>query len=102
MVPENRLVRVSVHTAPIEKTYQCWYGIQSLAVKFSFAIFLWFDGLNKNPFVSWTPTATYCVNSKAAVISYAEKKNGDFSDPWKLCTVTLVKELKILICMFPI
>ncbi|CAL5427824.1 unnamed protein product [Camellia sinensis] len=39
---------------------------------------------------------------KAAVISDAENKNGDFSDPWRLCTITQVEELKILIRMFPI
>ncbi|XP_058212989.1 protein NRT1/ PTR FAMILY 8.3-like [Rhododendron vialii] len=39
---------------------------------------------------------------KAAVISDAENKTGDFSNPWRLCTVTQVEELKILIRMFPI
>ncbi|XP_034689370.1 protein NRT1/ PTR FAMILY 8.3-like [Vitis riparia] len=39
---------------------------------------------------------------KAAVISDAEIKSGDFSNPWNLCTVTQVEELKILIRMFPI
>ncbi|KAK4842738.1 hypothetical protein QYF36_026903 [Acer negundo] len=39
---------------------------------------------------------------KAAVLSDAEIKSGDFSNPWKLCTVTQVEELKILIRMFPI
>lgn len=39
---------------------------------------------------------------KAAVISDAEIKSGDFSNPWILCTVTQVEELKILIRMFPI
>ncbi|PSS26828.1 Protein NRT1/ PTR FAMILY 8.3 like [Actinidia chinensis var. chinensis] len=39
---------------------------------------------------------------RAAVISDAENKSGDFSDPWRLCTVTQVEELKILIRMFPI
>ncbi|KAL5554175.1 hypothetical protein UlMin_041576 [Ulmus minor] len=38
---------------------------------------------------------------KAAVISDAEISGGDFN-PWKLCTVTQVEELKILISMFPI
>lgn len=39
---------------------------------------------------------------KAAVISDAEFKSGDFFNPWNLCTVTQVEELKILIRMFPI
>ncbi|XP_061983524.1 protein NRT1/ PTR FAMILY 8.3-like isoform X2 [Populus nigra] len=39
---------------------------------------------------------------KAAIISEAEIKGGDFSDPWRLCTMTQVEELKILIRMFPI
>ncbi|KAF5750051.1 Peptide transporter 2 isoform 1 [Tripterygium wilfordii] len=39
---------------------------------------------------------------KAAVLSDNEIKSGDFSDPWKLCTVTQVEEMKILIRMFPI
>ncbi|KAL7240060.1 hypothetical protein ACSBR2_005843 [Camellia fascicularis] len=39
---------------------------------------------------------------KAAVVSDAENKNGDFSNPWRLCTVTQVEELKILMRMFPI
>ncbi|PON79205.1 Proton-dependent oligopeptide transporter [Parasponia andersonii] len=39
---------------------------------------------------------------KAAVISDAEVISGDFSDPWRLCTVTQVEELKIVIRMFPI
>lgn len=39
---------------------------------------------------------------KAAVVTDAEIKTGDFSNSWKLCTVTQVEELKILIRMFPI
>ncbi|XP_034900585.1 protein NRT1/ PTR FAMILY 8.3 isoform X1 [Populus alba] len=39
---------------------------------------------------------------KAAIMSEAEIKVGDFSDPWRLCTMTQVEELKILIRMFPI
>ncbi|KAG7587937.1 Proton-dependent oligopeptide transporter family [Arabidopsis suecica] len=39
---------------------------------------------------------------KAAVISEDESKSGAFSNPWKLCTVTQVEEVKILIRMFPI
>ncbi|KAL7000696.1 hypothetical protein U1Q18_001849 [Sarracenia purpurea var. burkii] len=39
---------------------------------------------------------------KAAVILDAEKKTEGISDPWRLCTVTQVEELKILIRMFPI
>ncbi|KAJ7954460.1 protein NRT1/ PTR FAMILY 8.3-like [Quillaja saponaria] len=39
---------------------------------------------------------------KAAVLSAAETKSGDVINPWRLCTVTQVEELKILIRMFPI
>ncbi|XP_074275324.1 protein NRT1/ PTR FAMILY 8.3-like isoform X2 [Silene latifolia] len=39
---------------------------------------------------------------KAAVMSDSEKNTGDFSNSWRLCTVTQVEELKILIRMFPI
>ncbi|KAF2316649.1 hypothetical protein GH714_041990 [Hevea brasiliensis] len=39
---------------------------------------------------------------KAAVISDTDAKSGDFSNPWRLCTVTQVEELKILVRMFPI
>nr|XP_009624506.1 protein NRT1/ PTR FAMILY 8.3-like [Nicotiana tomentosiformis] len=39
---------------------------------------------------------------KAAVVSDAELKTGDYSNTWRLCTVTQVEELKILIRMFPI
>ncbi|XP_042503155.1 protein NRT1/ PTR FAMILY 8.3-like isoform X2 [Macadamia integrifolia] len=39
---------------------------------------------------------------KAAMVSDLDVKQEDFSNPWKLCTVTQVEELKILIRMFPI
>ncbi|KAJ4960009.1 hypothetical protein NE237_019919 [Protea cynaroides] len=39
---------------------------------------------------------------KAAVVSDLDVQQGDFSNPWRLCTVTQVEELKILIRMFPI
>ncbi|XP_039684540.1 protein NRT1/ PTR FAMILY 8.3 isoform X2 [Medicago truncatula] len=39
---------------------------------------------------------------RAAVVSDSEKRSGDYSNPWRLCTVTQVEELKILIRMFPI
>ncbi|KAB2045435.1 hypothetical protein ES319_D01G161900v1 [Gossypium barbadense] len=39
---------------------------------------------------------------KAAIVTDVETKSGDFSNPWRLCTVTQVEELKILIRMFPI
>ncbi|KAK4360278.1 hypothetical protein RND71_019230 [Anisodus tanguticus] len=39
---------------------------------------------------------------KAAVVSDTELKTGDYSNAWRLCTVTQVEELKILIRMFPI
>ncbi|KAE8690945.1 Protein NRT1/ PTR FAMILY 8.3 [Hibiscus syriacus] len=35
-------------------------------------------------------------------VSDAETKSGDFSNSWRLCTVTQVEELKILIRMFPV
>ncbi|XP_073226183.1 protein NRT1/ PTR FAMILY 8.3 [Cicer arietinum] len=39
---------------------------------------------------------------RAAVVSDAERKSGDYSNLWRLCTVTQVEELKILIRMFPV
>ncbi|KAH9618279.1 hypothetical protein KSS87_004188 [Heliosperma pusillum] len=39
---------------------------------------------------------------KAAIVSEADREDGDFSNPWRLCTVTQVEELKILIRMFPV
>ncbi|XP_062113146.1 protein NRT1/ PTR FAMILY 8.3-like [Humulus lupulus] len=39
---------------------------------------------------------------RAAIISDAENNSGNFSDPWRLCTVTQVEELKIVIRMFPV
>ncbi|XP_020593044.1 protein NRT1/ PTR FAMILY 8.3 [Phalaenopsis equestris] len=39
---------------------------------------------------------------KAATLSYVDGKTEDFSNPWILCTVTQVEELKILVRMFPI
>ncbi|CAN0842831.1 Protein NRT1/ PTR FAMILY 8.3 [Linum grandiflorum] len=39
---------------------------------------------------------------RASVISETELKTGDFTNQWRLCTVTQVEELKILIRMFPI
>ncbi|KAL3020092.1 hypothetical protein AAZX31_05G125900 [Glycine max] len=39
---------------------------------------------------------------RAAVASAAESKSGDYSNKWRLCTVTQVEELKILIRMFPV
>jgi peptide/histidine transporter 3/4 len=44
----------------------------------------------------------YRCLDKAAVVSDADIKSGDFSNPWRLCTVTQVEELKILVRMFPI
>ncbi|KAI4385840.1 hypothetical protein MLD38_003831 [Melastoma candidum] len=44
----------------------------------------------------------YLSLDKAAVVTDAETKNEDFSNRWRLCTVTQVEELKILIRMFPI
>ncbi|KAL4638094.1 hypothetical protein ACB092_03G125400 [Castanea dentata] len=39
---------------------------------------------------------------RAAVVSDGESKSEELSNPWRLCTVTQVEELKILIRMFPI
>ncbi|KAJ6816704.1 protein NRT1/ PTR FAMILY 8.3-like isoform X1 [Iris pallida] len=39
---------------------------------------------------------------KAAVVSILDTKSENLSDPWRLCTVTQVEELKILLRMFPI
>ncbi|XP_010276263.1 PREDICTED: protein NRT1/ PTR FAMILY 8.3-like [Nelumbo nucifera] len=39
---------------------------------------------------------------KASVVTDHESESDDFSNRWKLCTVTQVEELKILIRMFPI
>ncbi|XP_062172538.1 protein NRT1/ PTR FAMILY 8.3-like [Alnus glutinosa] len=39
---------------------------------------------------------------KAAVVSDVDIKSGDLFNPWRLCTVTQVEELKILVRMFPI
>ncbi|CAN6307376.1 unnamed protein product, partial [Urochloa humidicola] len=39
---------------------------------------------------------------RAAIISSADLRSEPYTDPWKLCTVTQVEELKILIRMFPI
>ncbi|KAM6546688.1 hypothetical protein CsatB_027424 [Cannabis sativa] len=39
---------------------------------------------------------------RAAIVSDAENNSGNFSDPWRLCTVTQVEELKIVIRMFPV
>ncbi|ERN11101.1 hypothetical protein AMTRI_Chr04g181130 [Amborella trichopoda] len=39
---------------------------------------------------------------KAATISDFDAKTGNLSDPWKLCSVTQVEELKILFRVFPI
>ncbi|CAL5213918.1 unnamed protein product [Lathyrus oleraceus] len=39
---------------------------------------------------------------RAAVISDTEKERAEMTSPWRLCTVTQVEELKILIRIFPI
>ncbi|XP_010937011.1 protein NRT1/ PTR FAMILY 8.3 [Elaeis guineensis] len=39
---------------------------------------------------------------KAATVSDLDLKTESFSNPWRLCTVTQVEELKILVRMFPI
>ncbi|XP_068662122.1 protein NRT1/ PTR FAMILY 8.3-like [Aristolochia californica] len=39
---------------------------------------------------------------KAATLTDLDAKNEEFSNPWRLCTVTQVEELKILIRMFPV
>uniref|UniRef100_A0A1D1Z7N0 Peptide transporter PTR2 n=1 Tax=Anthurium amnicola TaxID=1678845 RepID=A0A1D1Z7N0_9ARAE len=39
---------------------------------------------------------------KAAIVSDADVTTESFSNPWRLCTVTQVEELKILVRMFPV
>ncbi|KAL5995455.1 hypothetical protein ACLOJK_025517 [Asimina triloba] len=39
---------------------------------------------------------------KAATVTDLDVKNDEFSNPWRLCTVTQVEELKILVRMFPV
>jgi peptide/histidine transporter 3/4 len=39
---------------------------------------------------------------KAATISDLDVKNDSFNNPWRVCTVTQVEELKILVRMFPV
>ncbi|XP_072972657.1 protein NRT1/ PTR FAMILY 8.3-like isoform X2 [Typha angustifolia] len=39
---------------------------------------------------------------KAATVSDLDAKTESFSNPWRLCTVTQVEELKILVRMFPV
>ncbi|XP_042503187.1 protein NRT1/ PTR FAMILY 8.3-like [Macadamia integrifolia] len=39
---------------------------------------------------------------KAAVVSDRNVKSEEFSNPWRICTVTQVEELKLLIRIFPI
>jgi solute carrier family 15 (peptide/histidine transporter), member 3/4 len=39
---------------------------------------------------------------KAATVTDIELKTDDFTNPWRICTVTQVEELKILVRMFPI
>ncbi|PON79208.1 Proton-dependent oligopeptide transporter family [Parasponia andersonii] len=47
-------------------------------------------------------TDTLKFLGKAVTVSDAEISGGDFFNPWRLCTVTQVEELKTLIHMFPI
>ncbi|XP_061367069.1 protein NRT1/ PTR FAMILY 8.3-like isoform X2 [Gastrolobium bilobum] len=42
------------------------------------------------------------VRKRNLVVPEDKMKNGDYSNPWRVCTVTQVEELKILIRMFPI
>lgn len=39
---------------------------------------------------------------KAATMTYLQGREGTFPNPWRLCTVTQVEELKIMVRMFPI
>ncbi|KAL2343571.1 hypothetical protein Fmac_004856 [Flemingia macrophylla] len=39
---------------------------------------------------------------RAAIVSDNESTTGDFSNPWRLCTVTQVEESKIMFRMFPV
>ncbi|KAH7683774.1 Proton-dependent oligopeptide transporter family protein [Dioscorea alata] len=47
-------------------------------------------------------SSTYKFLDKAATISNLDVKFESSPDPWRLCTVTQVEELKILLRMFPI
>ncbi|ERN11102.1 hypothetical protein AMTR_s00024p00149600 [Amborella trichopoda] len=47
-------------------------------------------------------TDEFTFLDKAATVSDFDAKSSNFSDPWKLCTVTQVEELKILFRVFPI
>ncbi|XP_024006961.1 protein NRT1/ PTR FAMILY 8.4 isoform X1 [Eutrema salsugineum] len=47
-------------------------------------------------------TDGYKCLDKAAIISEDDAKSGTIHDPWKLCTVTQVEEVKILLRLFPI
>lgn len=40
--------------------------------------------------------------NKATMISNAGKESAEVTNLWRLCTITLVEDLNILICMFPI
>jgi peptide/histidine transporter 3/4 len=44
----------------------------------------------------------YRFLDKAAIVSSADAKTDLFTNPWRVCTITQVEELKILIRMFPI
>ena len=44
----------------------------------------------------------YRFLDKAAIISAADAKSDLFANPWRVCTVTQVEELKILVRMFPV
>ncbi|KAI5385460.1 hypothetical protein KIW84_072167, partial [Lathyrus oleraceus] len=39
---------------------------------------------------------------RAAIVAESENRSGDYSNPWRLCTVSQVEELKIFIRMLPI
>jgi len=39
---------------------------------------------------------------KAATVTEVDVKTADFNNPWRICTVTQVEELKILVRMFPV
>ncbi|XP_030970496.1 protein NRT1/ PTR FAMILY 8.3-like [Quercus lobata] len=60
------------------------------------------EAAKEHPDVSYIVTAKELCLDKAAVVSDAESKSEELSNPWRLCTVTQVEELKIVICMFPI
>lgn len=68
--------------------------------------FFYVSTTNRASLLRPSKTPFFCVYirylDRAAIVSDSESRSGDYSNPWRLCTVTQVEELKILIRMFPI